>query len=125
MFDEIQRQEIMDGSAGDWRRRSGRWICVNDSPEVVAAEAFWPVVTDDDGYIDVDLSPLVPDHPGGMFDCWSALHRPGAWEWSTAWAEDVRDVLMAAGWWPTVAPGAPWRRVWVRKEAAAAKGTAR
>ncbi|MBO18906.1 MAG: hypothetical protein CME87_25905 [Herbaspirillum sp.] len=75
------------------------------------------VITDEDGYIDVEWSRLVPRYPGGRFDRWSALHRPGAWEWSTAWAVGVRDALMAAGWRPSVAPGAPWRRIWLRDEA--------
>lgn len=110
--------------AGKWiRLDTGRWIHADDLRESVSlkverlrvmARKPAPVVVGSDGYIVLGESPAIPQHPGEFFDRWSALHRPGAWEWSTAWGFSVRGQLADDGWIHGADVRCPWRVVWSR-----------
>ena len=45
-------------------------------------------------------------------DWYSALHRPGAWEWP--YGERLRKQLMADGWGPVPDPVCSWRVLWLK-----------
>jgi len=62
-----------------------------------------------------EIAPLLGvDRMGYPIDPWSALGRPGSWEWGLPAAEHGRDRLEAAGFLSYVDPAASWRRVWRR-----------
>lgn len=69
------------------------------------------IVLDASGYLDVANSDI-PSHPSDYFCEWSALHRPGASEWGTAWAEAVRRKLLGAGWQFTRDDVVSYRVIW-------------
>lgn len=48
----------------------------------------------------------------GAWDVWSAVCRPGSWEWATAAGEDARAILRRAGYAERPDPRVTWRVRW-------------
>ena len=71
------------------------------------------IEVDDSGHLDLDNCDI-PVHPSDYFCRWSALHRPGAWEWATAWGEAMRRKLAGAGWRCTIDPCVSYRVIWLK-----------
>ena len=66
--------------------------------------------------LETHMTRQVDDIPHSTTELYSAISRPGSWEWHSDDGANVHYILGERGYQPIVDPAASWRVIWEKKE---------